>query len=471
MPQRKRRKSRIKKPFQYARDLNVIPDLERLKGGNLHIYQRAHTAKPIWYMRIRLPGHKGYVVKDKSTGTEDWETARRIAEDRYDDLWYRARQKIPLKPITFLQLFKLWLENDPKDRGAARQDSLMKTCRRYLLPFFGKHVVDQIDVNICAKYWGWRLDYWKSKSEAALKAENVKIFAETPSAATLHMEKQAFLQVMRWGQKHNHVTSIPSFDPPMKKPKPRDIRRPAFSYEEHIKLRNAATIRAAPKITPYQNAYGRHWLNAFVGVAFGTGMRLNELLSLKWKFVTEFGLGGRKYLEIYVPEETKTGWRWVVCMPDVRTDLWLWRKNKCRYVDPDDYIFATYDREKHKGPQKAFDRLMKDAELTHDPVTGDKRSIYSIRHTYITFRILYGKVSLPDLARNTGTSVRIIETHYDHVLNRQRAAELTEMVDVSASGVEREADIAEVLKQGYGGRGGRSGEFSSGAGSMWDSAF
>ena len=56
---------------------------------------------------------------------------------------------------------------------------------------------------------------------------------------------------------------------------------------------------------------------------------------------------------------------------------------------------------------------------------GDKRTPYSMRHSYITFRILYGDTSKDDIARNCGTSIGEIDDHYDHVLNEQKAESLT----------------------------------------------
>jgi hypothetical protein len=46
-------------------------------------------------------------------------------------------------------------------------------------------------------------------------------------------------------------------------------------------------------------------------------------------------------------------------------------------------------------------------------VNGEKRSLYDLRHTAITFRLLYGKgIDLLTLVRNARTSVEMIETFY-----------------------------------------------------------
>ena len=55
---------------------------------------------------------------------------------------------------------------------------------------------------------------------------------------------------------------------------------------------------------------------------------------------------------------------------------------------------------------------------------GDKRTIYSLRHTYATFRLQEG-VNHYVLARNMGTSVKMLENFYGHTSNRAMAEELT----------------------------------------------
>lgn len=55
---------------------------------------------------------------------------------------------------------------------------------------------------------------------------------------------------------------------------------------------------------------------------------------------------------------------------------------------------------------------------------GDTRTIYSLRNTYATFR-LQECVHHYVLARNMGTSVKMLEQYYGHNSNRAMAEELT----------------------------------------------
>ena len=57
---------------------------------------------------------------------------------------------------------------------------------------------------------------------------------------------------------------------------------------------------------------------------------------------------------------------------------------------------------------------------------GDRHTIYSLRHTYATFR-LGENVSVYALAKNMGTGIRMIERFYGQNRTPDQAAELTKM--------------------------------------------
>lgn len=65
--------------------------------------------------------------------------------------------------------------------------------------------------------------------------------------------------------------------------------------------------------------------------------------------------------------------------------------------------------------QKLFDSYLSDQSLLIDPISGDKRSFYSLRHTYATFRLTHEGTAIHTLAKHMGTSVQMIEKHYSHL--------------------------------------------------------
>ncbi len=89
----------------------------------------------------------------------------------------------------------------------------------------------------------------------------------------------------------------------------------------------------------------------------------------------------------------------------------------------DDYVFASRDGKPIGSFKKSFASLLKSAGVEKDS-HGSRRTIYSLRHTYATFRLQEG-VHQYILAQNMGTSTAMLEKHYGHTSNVVNAAELT----------------------------------------------
>ena len=47
--------------------------------------------------------------------------------------------------------------------------------------------------------------------------------------------------------------------------------------------------------------------------------------------------------------------------------------------------------------------------------SGDTRTLYSLSHTYATFKIINENMNLKKLAEQMGTSVNMIDKHYGHL--------------------------------------------------------
>jgi len=91
--------------------------------------------------------------------------------------------------------------------------------------------------------------------------------------------------------------------------------------------------------------------------------------------------------------------------------------------DLDEHIFCNRDGSPINSFKTSFGQLIKSAVVEFDS-HGNRRSLYSLRHTYATFRIQEG-VNHYILAKNMGTSVEMLEKHCGHTTNVTSAAELT----------------------------------------------
>jgi hypothetical protein len=85
---------------------------------------------------------------------------------------------------------------------------------------------------------------------------------------------------------------------------------------------------------------------------------------------------------------------------------------------------------------KLFRSYLESHNLLIDPVTAQARPLYSLRHTYATIRLLHDKVTPQILVKQMGTSLSMLEKHYDHIttlnaVNQLRAEESRKLIEVS----------------------------------------
>ena len=113
------------------------------------------------------------------------------------------------------------------------------------------------------------------------------------------------------------------------------------------------------------------------------------------------------HVEISVPQDTKTGARTVIGR---RGDIFERIKGYSKHKKADDWIFADNETGEQLGKKayyKHWHNLLKNCGLSE---TGKTLTYYSLRHTYITFRLLAG-TDVFMLSENCGNSVKVIQDH------------------------------------------------------------
>ena len=123
-----------------------------------------------------------------------------------------------------------------------------------------------------------------------------------------------------------------------------------------------------------------------------------------------------KSLQIIIPKG-KTGSRIVNTMAAGVSVYERILKRNTEYLKPDDYLFfAKYPNRTNaiRIAQRIFYACLEEAGLKDDTNTGAKHTLYSLRHTAISMRIVLskGKTNIYTLAKNAGTSVNQIERFY-----------------------------------------------------------
>ena len=96
-------------------------------------------------------------------------------------------------------------------------------------------------------------------------------------------------------------------------------------------------------------------------------------------------------------------------------------------AQPNDYLFLPHIRDREAAIHilgKQF-RYLLDYTKIREGIHGQNRTLYSLRHTAITFRLLYGRgIDLLTLARNARTSVEMIERFYTSNLSAEMNIDL-----------------------------------------------
>jgi hypothetical protein len=166
------------------------------------------------------------------------------------------------------------------------------------------------------------------------------------------------------------------------------------------------------------------WLIRFLVNSF---IRPVDIKLIQHKHI-EVITGASNYLRLNLPE-TKRHTGQVVTMRaanGVYQSLKQYQESR-GYGRPNDYLFLPEAKDREGAIQLLtthFRKILEKANLRTGQY-GQLRTLYSLRHTAITFRLLYGNgIDLLTLARNARTSVEMIERFYSSNLTAEMNIEM-----------------------------------------------
>ncbi len=220
----------------------------------------------------------------------------------------------------------------------------------------------------------------------------------------------------------------------MLKNKGRDSeRRPDFTLDEYRSL-----IRSLPGwIESGREGKSREMrllMRDYVLILANTGIREGtEADNLLWQHVHVFEEKGKKYLELSV--NGKTGRRDIICRANTMGFLKRIHERcddikgmsfeallKAKLNKP---VFRLSDGTVTKNLRQTFKAFLKEKGFLVCPRTGQSRTLYSLRHTYATFALVTDGMEIHTLAKQMGTSIKMIEDHYSHLTPRLKKDMLT----------------------------------------------
>lgn len=374
-----------------------------LMGGKLHVYRR--DGSRFWQCSAYEAGKNRRV----STKEESLAQAKQVAEDWYLELRGKLRTGEIKSEKTFKEAAAQFEREYEIITQGQRNPQYVEGHKRrlkiHLVPFFGAMGLSEITP-------GQVQEYRIHRHETTTKERG-----KPPARSTMHQEIVCLRQVLKTAVRHGWLQYMPDLSEPYRS-SGKVSHRAWFSPEEYKQLYEATRRRAqSPKRRRYK--WESQQLHDYVLFMANTGLRPDESARLEYRDVTivEDEASNGEILEIVV--RGKRGVGYCMSMPGaVMPFKRLVKRNKPE--DKTELIFPKHHRQ-------LFNTILKEENLKFDR-EGNRRTAYSLRHTYICLRLMDG-ADIYQIAKNCRTSVEMIEKHY--------AAHLRTTLDTAAINVRR----------------------------------
>ena len=380
-------------------------DKQELKPG-LIIFRRSDVKHRDWYCRLKIPNVDRY--KTVSLKTTDVVAARTKAFDEEMDLRFKVKHAMPIFDKTFGQVAKEYADFQ-KQRADAGEISRKRWqtedgyIKKQLVPYCGNDQITKVGETRWKGYPLWR----RGNGEGRGTDKRVSDWTIRGEMATFR-SVMLFASAKKYTPESTKVFSLRT----LKLGKPRGE---AFTLEEYRVLYTHARkwVKAAED---KQTKWYREMFQKFMLCMTNMGLRPPEARNLRWRDIGQpmTGKDGRPFVPVSVRGKGK--YRTLVAPITVAgylDDIKNLSKGK---TGPDDFVFTTYDGSQAKTLYASLlnDILgEKQTNLLYSS-SGKRRSTYSFRHTYATFRLMYG-TDVYILAQQMGTSVDMIEDYYGHI--------------------------------------------------------
>ena len=365
-------------------------------NDELYIFKQDNSER--WYARFILTNHKKWLCK--STKKKDKDEAIAMAHRIFLDHQIRQENNTLVQSKRFKDVAESVIEKLEKKiehgDGKRTYKDYIRALEKYHIPHFARTFVTSIDQEAITKFVEWRK----------------KRMSKPPASSTLLTHNAALNLVFKEAIEQKRM--IAAQVPVLSSKGEAGTRRAAFSEDEYEAVLDA--IHESEKQAHSEKTRQiRELLYDYCEIAVNTGIRPGtEMENIRWKDIEIKTQGSKAQFFIHVTKgkTTKyTGARKVVCKRDVIGALVRLRERfPLRIPNQKLFLLANGDSTPQLG--KAFEKALQSAKLKDSP--RGPRTLYSLRHTYITWQLLAG-TSMDVIARQCGTSAAMIEQHYSHV--------------------------------------------------------
>lgn len=401
-------------------------------SDELYVYKQDNSER--WYARIKVASK--WIAK--TTKQKEKEKAIAMAHRLQMELEFMAERNLLVNSKRFrdvadkaIKAMQQFIDNG---KDIEKYTTYMQVLRKYHIPFFDRTYITSIDSDKLREFDKWRIEQ----------------FGREPAKSTLLNHNAAMQLVFKEAvdQKWMLAAQVPSLSTKGAESQ----RRAHFTPEEYEKAFDAV-VALKENSRKEKTRQIRELLIDYMEFAVYTGIRAGtEMDNLAWGdigFQTN-GIAFQLFITVSKGKTIKhTGTREIVCREKILSSLESLRE---RFPNrkPTDKIFRLADGSTTNELTKTFEKALISAGLKTSP-HGD-RSLYSLRHSYITWQLLAG-VNMEVLAKQCGTSVAMIEKHYSHVIPKMFSKELSGVdlgeVTVKKSIRNRSDRLLKILKNRY----------------------
>ena len=382
-----------------------MQDAIKLDGGKLTLFKR----NGLWQARIYV-GDRRYLWRSLKTAKQA--EARAAGMRLLHETQFKQAQGLPVTSRSFnavIDEYVAWRQRDhevgqqvPNSSTKHTSAAMLRQVQRvvkFWREYAGTRAIDAVDDRALRDYLPWRRAYYTGVAQLP---QNAKLH---PTDKTLQWEIMLGKALIKFAHEQGYRGSKPlptwSFTPKVKRV------RPAFTVMEYRQLYRVMRQWAAEPVTEAWS-HSRQLLRDYVLILANSGLRVGEANSLQWRDVVPFvDEHGRKNVQLHV--RGKTGQR--VVIPRVRVAMFLDRLSRLYDgADSGDLVFRMRDGSAVTTLIDQFNVVLALAGLTHNSA-GEKYTLYSLRHFYAVQALTKG-IDIYAVARNMGTSVKIIEDYY-----------------------------------------------------------
>lgn len=372
--------------------------------GSVVLFQRPKKnhpteVNPIYQVELRIPNVKKAVRVSSKTSNKD--EAVRFALEKYDEL-YKAHllgERIHSTPFSkaFTRFETFYLNLNTQRPSLTNRQHYISQLKNHPYKFFVEEErdigVERITDAVIQRYYNYRQTN-HGVSNSTLRRETTYI--------------NAFLS---WCVTEKLITERPQTTRP----------------EQDNQVRATFTLKEWRTVTSSMKGWvesernqairrDRFYLRDLVLVMSNCGARPGELRVLKWGQVSSYTYPNDETRMVVEFDTGKTGKRETVCNAGSEVffqRLWDFRSEELGdSPTPDEFVFCDEFGNQVGDRKKSFASLLNYCGLRTN-TAGEIRSLYSLRHFYAHQQLrATPPVSVYDLARNMGTSVKVIESNY-----------------------------------------------------------